>query len=116
MRASDLEHLQLDQSWEESYTAYESKLATNTVPSDLPPEEARESHESEMSTDELTEMIDLVASGLPVAWPKGLDERVANLIVTQRATKQSPSGLPGGIAPARLVAPPGPAGPEVVGA
>ena len=56
-------------------------------------------------------MIDLVASGLPVAWPKGLDERIAKLIIEQRLTVP-----PGGSVPALLTAPLGPAGPEVIGA
>ena len=42
------------------------------------------SYSSELESEELTELLDLVQAGFAVTWPAGLDARVASIIVKAR--------------------------------
>ena len=47
--------------------------------------EERTVYSSEVATPDLRDLLDMEADGLPVSWPAGLDERVARLVLQQRA-------------------------------
>ena len=39
---------------------------------------------SDLQSDELSDLLDLASDGIPVSWPKGLDERIVKLILAKR--------------------------------
>ena len=45
-----------------------------------------ESHTSSLSSSAFRDLVELVEMGLAVAWPSGLDERIARFILRDRAT------------------------------
>ena len=81
MRALDLG---TDQ--ERSFLEYASKLRADAATASLVAAPDVESHTSSLSSSALRDLVELVEMGLAVAWPKGLDERIARLILRDRAT------------------------------
>ena len=39
---------------------------------------------SDLQSDELSDLLDLANDGIPVNWPKGLDERIVKIILARR--------------------------------
>ena len=89
VEAQALHGLQLDKSWEASFLALNSK--TKEERNHPPQEDTSETFESALSTPDLTELLELAFAGIPVAWPSGMDARVAKIIVAQRASGRQPA-------------------------
>ena len=48
------------------------------------PEATSNDFESSLSTDDLSVLLELFEDGLPVNWPRGLDARIAKIILARR--------------------------------
>ena len=80
-----LEHLHLEQEWEESFRKYEAvlKRRTNIDPS-IKAEPRTAAYESDTPSAQLRDLLDLTEAGLAVVWPPGLDQRIARILLHER--------------------------------
>ena len=82
------EELQLGQEWERSYRKFDASLRAQTSAASLRTDDAMappsDNFESALPTAELQDLLELSEAGLGVAWPRGLDQRIARIILRQR--------------------------------
>ena len=77
------EAVDIGKEWQKSFLEFSSRNEVRPAAFSIP-EEEEEIHTSELETSAITDLIELVDMGLAVAWPGGLDERVARLILKHR--------------------------------
>ena len=82
-----LHSLQLGSYWEQSFIEYNANLVsgtdTETAQQAIAPNEA--SFTSDLPSSAISDLLELVEFGIAVTWPSGLDERVARIILRERA-------------------------------
>ena len=83
--------LSIDPEWESCFANFLIAKRRRTSEGDAQTTGAVSSHsqvnsdfETQLSTEDLTVLLELVDDGLPVTWPQGLDARVARIILANR--------------------------------
>ena len=89
-----LQNLQLGDEWERSFLDYRADLQrrTSAKASQQTEEPRKEGYSSNVATPDLRDLLELEETGIAVTWPRGLDARVARIIIHER-TAESPSGM-----------------------
>ena len=83
----DLRGLQLNKAWEKSFLDYTrnlNRLAGDQPALDSPQEE--EDVASDLTSTALQDLLEIADCGIAVCWPRGLDARIARIILDRRRT------------------------------
>ena len=81
---SEAAELSIEPEWETSFAHFLIAERNCNLGAESRHSQVSSDFETNLSTEDLTVLLELVDDGLPVTWPQGLDARVARIILANR--------------------------------